>query len=194
MIRTGVANLASVLAGLARAGAEASLVASADEVERASHVLLPGVGSFAPGMAALREAGLAGALRARIAAGRPTLAICLGLQMLAEGSEEAPGVPGLGVMRGVARRFSEEVTVPQLGWNLVEGSGGLIESGYAYFANSYRIVEAPDGWTPAWTDHGGRFCAGLQRGAVLACQFHPELSGPWGLGLLGRWLRTEAAC
>lgn len=195
IIRTGVANLASVLAGFARAGVETELVEDAATVAAATHVLLPGVGAFGAGMAALAERGLVEPLRARIAAGRPTMAICLGLQLLAEGSEETPGVAGLGVLPGVIGRYAATVKVPQLGWNKVTPDAGMhfVTPGYAYFANSYRLATAPEGWRVAWAEHGGPFCAALERGAVLACQFHPELSSAWGLGLLRRWLAGAPA-
>jgi glutamine amidotransferase len=131
-------------------------------------------------------------LQDRIESGRPTLAICLGMQLLAEASDESTGVQGLGVISGRAERFGADVRTPQFGWNTVQPSEsfGFADAGYAYYANSYRIVKAPEGWAPAWSDHGGRFVAALRRGRVLACQFHPELSGTWGLGLLGAWSET----
>jgi imidazole glycerol-phosphate synthase subunit HisH len=87
-------------------------------------------------------------------------------------------------------RFPDSVCAPQLGWNRVvpDPPDTLLEPGYAYFANSYRLLEVPAGWSAAWSEHGGRFVAALQRGGVLACQFHAELSGKWGLDLLRRWL------
>jgi imidazoleglycerol phosphate synthase glutamine amidotransferase subunit HisH len=83
-----------------------------------------------------------------------------------------------------------------MGWNRVEPGPGsvLVEPGWAYFANSYRLDEVPDGWVGSHSDHGGRFVSALERGDVLACQFHPELSGEWGARLIDRWLgRVEAA-
>ena len=120
-------------------------------------------------------------------AGRPTLAICLGLQLLAVRSEEAPGTTGLGVLATAVTRLPDSVSVPQLGWNLVRG-GELVRDGHAYFANSYRLTQAPEGWRGVWADHGGPLVAALERGPQLLCQFHPELSGGWGHELLGRWL------
>ena len=193
VIRTGTANTASVLAGLARAGAEPELTHDAATIRAAAYVVLPGVGAFAAGMTALQQAGLQEVIAERIRADRPTLGICLGLQLLAEGSEESPDVPGLGVLTGRASRFGDHVPVPQLGWNAVTPGDGcrLLTDGYAYFANSYRLLEVPDGWAAATTDHGGRFVAAVERGAVLACQFHPELSSAWGSALLKRWLGAE---
>ena len=200
IVPTGTANLASVLGALARVGAGATVAREAGDLESAGAVVLPGVGSFAAGMQGLESAGLVGPLRAWIADGRPLLSVCLGLQLLAEASEEAPGVRGLGVLAGEVTRLPATVSVPQLGWNLVRG-GELVRDGYAYFANSYRLAAAPAGWRAAWADHGGPLVASLERGPQLACQFHPELSGGWGHALLGRWLaratdavQERAAC
>lgn len=190
VIRTGVANVASVVAGLLRAGAAPRLTSDAEEVRRADRVVLPGVGAFAAGMSCLRSAGLDVAVTDRISAGRATLAVCLGLQLLCEGSEEDPDIAGLGLLRGYASRFPESVSVPQLGWNRVEPDAGcrLLRPGYAYFANSYRFADESNGTPAAYANHGGRFVAAVETDCVLACQFHPELSGTWGTELLRRWL------
>jgi glutamine amidotransferase len=94
------------------------------------------------------------------------------------------------VVAGTIRRFHDRLIVPQLGWNRVrpEPDSRLLEDGYAYYANSYRLEALPEGYTGALTDHGEPFIAAVERGAQLACQFHPELSGPWGQALLTRWL------
>lgn len=198
IVRTGIANLASVAAGLRRAGASVHLTEGPGEIEAAQAVVLPGVGAFGAGMETLRRNELVDALRERIGAGKPTMAVCVGLQLLLEASEESPGVAGLGVVPATAERFVGNVRVPQLGWNLVEPQANckLIERGHAYFANSYRLQRPPEGWTCAMTDHGGPFVSAMERGAVLACQFHPELSARWGLALLRRWLDAArgAAC
>jgi imidazole glycerol phosphate synthase glutamine amidotransferase subunit len=194
VVDTGTANLASVLAALRRAGAEPRVVRDAQSVATAERVVLPGVGAFGAGMERLRASGLAGALAERARAWRPVLGVCLGLQLLCRESEESPGVAGLGVIDAPVRRFgaSAALRVPQLGWNLVEPGPGctLLTEGYAYFANSYRLEAIPPGWRGATTDHGGPFAAALEGadGRVLACQFHPELSGAWGQALLARWL------
>ncbi len=198
VVRTGTANLASVLAALRRAGAEPRVTADPDAVRRAGRVILPGVGAFEAAMETLRETGLDAALVERVREGRATLGICLGLQLLGRASDESPGVAGLGIVPFVAHRFEGPVRVPQLGWNAVvppEGSR-FLEPGHAYFANSYRwdLPKGPerDRWAFAASDHGGPFVAAAERDAVLACQFHPELSGAWGARLLARWL--EASC
>ncbi len=190
VVPTGTANLASVLAGLRRAGATPRLATSPIDVTEARAVVLPGVGALAAAMERLHSEGYVDGLRERILADRPTLAVCLGLQLLADESDESPGVAALGVFSGRASLFPNTVRVPQMGWNEVAPQSGcrLLRPGWAYFANSYRLETIPDGWDAAMTDYGGPFVAALERGQLLACQFHPELSGPWGRDLLTRWV------
>lgn len=190
IIETGVANTASMTAALERLGAPVSVVRDPAVVREAPFVVLPGVGAFDEGVRRLEESGLGDAVRERIDNDKPLLAVCLGMQLLAAGSEEGSGSAGLRVFPGVAARFPESVMVPQLGWNRVGASGGrfVTEDGFACFANSYRITASPAGWQAAECDYGGTFIAALERGHVLACQFHPELSGAWGERLLARWL------
>lgn len=200
VVRTGVANLASVLSGLRKAGAEPHVSDDAEAVRAARAVVLPGVGAFAAGVKSLAARGHDLAIAERVRENRPLLAVCLGLQLLLEASEEGPGERGLGVVPGEARRFADGVRVPQLGWNevLPAAECQLLRPGHAYFANSYRLVEPPAGFAVAITDHGGPFVAAIERGPILACQFHPELSGTWGIDLLRRWVAKafakEASC
>jgi imidazole glycerol phosphate synthase glutamine amidotransferase subunit len=189
VVPTGTANLASVLAALERLGARPRLAEDAAMIEDATHVVLPGVGTFGATMAGLRAAGLDLAIANRIGVGRATLAMCVGLQVLFEASDESPEATGLAAIPGRVGRFPDEVRVPQFGWNLIAPEPGchFVEPGYAYFANSYRVQDAP-GCALATAEHGGRFVAALERERVLACQFHPELSGAYGHQLIGRWL------
>ena len=191
IVDSGVANLASIASGFRRLGANVVVTGDEAVVRGAARVVLPGVGAFGAGLAALRARGLDQAVSQAAARGTPLLGVCLGMQMLCEASEEAPGVAGLGVIPGTCRRLPEHVRVPHLGWNAVTGTGeGLVATGVAAFANSYALREGPPGWVAAWTTHGARFVAALQKdGArLLACQFHPELSGAYGAALLERWL------
>lgn len=189
VIPTGTANIASVLAGLRRQSVTARIALDAGDVAGADRVVLPGVGSFGAAMARIDELGLRSPLVWHIESGRPLLAICLGMQLLCAASEESPGSAGLGVIDETVTRFRGEVRVPQLGWNTVEprGDTALLNPGWAYFANSYRISRLPRGWSGAITEYGGPFVAALERGDLLACQFHPELSAGWGANLLGSW-------
>jgi imidazole glycerol-phosphate synthase subunit HisH len=189
IVPTGTANIASVVAAFRRLGADPRISESVADVAKASHVMVPGVGTYGAAMQRLVEHGLDRTLRERIAADRPTIAICVGHQLLFETSDENPGVQGLGVVNGHIGRFPDEVRVPQFGWNEVRPADAarLLEAGYAYFANSYRATEAPD-WTVARATHGGSYVAAMERGNILACQFHPELSGAYGEALLARFL------
>ena len=195
IVDSGVANLASVQAAFARLSASTRVSSDPDEVRRASRVVIPGVGAFGAGMAALRARRLDGAIRDAFDAGTPLLAICLGFQMLCEQSDESPGVAGLGLIEGTCQRLPDEVRVPHLGWNVVspEASCRMLAPMDASFANSFALREAPCGWDTAWTTHGVRFVAAAERGSVLACQFHPELSGAAGARLLERWLTGRDA-
>ena len=199
IVRTGCANLASVESGLRRAGCQSMITDDADVVGSAPLVVLPGVGAFGPAMEELRARGLDVALRDRLERGRPLLAICLGMQLLCEASDESAGVPGLGVVPGIVRRFDGPIRVPQMGWNRMVPSLGasVLRPAAVYFANSYRLDRIPEGWEGATSEHAGEFACALERDSLLACQFHPELSGKAGLDLIGRWLtraREGSSC
>lgn len=196
VISTGTANLASVEAGLRRCGWQPARVESADQILDAELLVVPGVGTLAAACQRLESQGFVAPLRERLRLGMPTLAICLGMQLLAEGSEESPDDQGLGILPGSARRFPTSVRVPQIGWNRVNPEPDIewTSSGFAYFANSYFLAEDPrDGWKCLWSEHEVEFLAAAARGRVLACQFHPELSGEWGQQLLMWWLEGGVA-
>lgn len=194
VVPTGTANTASILAGFRRLGGDPAIARSPDDLASADHVVLPGVGSFGAAMAEVDRIGMRDALRERLREGRPTLAVCVGMQLLAEVSEESDGARGLGHIDNPVGRFPNEVRVPQLGWNQVRAGGDcrFVTDGWAYFANSYRIERLPPGWAGAVADYGGEFVAAMERGDVLACQFHPELSGAWGSGILAAWFQGRA--
>jgi imidazole glycerol phosphate synthase glutamine amidotransferase subunit len=197
IIDTGCANLPSVVSALRRIGLYPEVAGDGAAVLDAPLAVLPGVGSFGAAAQRLRDQDIEASLVERVAANRATLAICVGLQLLATTSDESPDVPGTGVLPARVGRYPDDVRVPHMGWNRVEGS--WLEDGHAYFANSFRIGQAaaPElekaGWEIAWTSHGAPFIAALRRGNVLACQFHPELSGDWGARLLRAWACREVA-
>jgi imidazole glycerol phosphate synthase glutamine amidotransferase subunit len=188
IIKTGSANLASVIAAFDRLGITPILTSDPAVVASAERLVLPGVGSFGAAMTELHRANLVAPLVGRIARNQHTLGICLGLQLLAEASDESPGVPGLGIIKSRVTRFtSTSLTIPQMGWNRVRMFDQ--SSMWAYFANSYKLDTAPESWQPALAVYGQPFTAALRRGNILACQFHPELSGESGLALIRDWYR-----
>ncbi len=189
IINTGVANIRSLQAAFDRLNQPWNLTIDVEQIESAPLVVLPGVGSFSAAAAALDRLGLRECLVERATADRPLLCICLGMQLLCKSSEEAPGATGLGIIPARIKRFSGAVKVPQLGWNEVRPTtAGPFPTGEAYFANSFRLTEHPDGWSYAETNYDGPFISSIWRGQVLACQFHPELSGVWGQQLLSNWI------
>lgn len=196
IINTGVANIRSLQAAFDRLGESWNLTEDANQIATASHVVLPGVGAFAAAAESLDRLNLREAITDRInQTERATLCICLGMQLLCESSEEADSAQGLGILPFRIKRFSNDVKVPQLGWNQVspgktdnDSSSVPYETGEAYFANSFRLEDRPSDWNFAETDYGGKFISSVWRGRTLACQFHPELSGAWGQQLLKNWI------
>lgn len=193
IVPTGTANMASVRSAFRRLGSSTRLARSTAEVSDARHLVVPGVGSFGAAMMAVDRLALGQAILDRARGGYPTLAVCVGMQLLCRDSAESPGVRGLGLFQESVTRFHGDVRVPQLGWNEVEANPGsrFLEPGWAYFANSYRLVDEPEGWISSTADHGGRFVAAIERDSVVALQFHPELSGDWGASIIDRWLRAS---
>ena len=192
----GIGNLRSAQKGLERAGAEAHLTAEASLIRRADGLVLPGVGAFGPCMTALEDAGLDGEARRAVTAGVPFLGICIGMQMLFEGSEEAPGRAGLGFLPGQVRRLSEGVKRPQMQWNQLEVQrpdpllAGL-DGAWVYFVHSFAPEPSPA--TIATCNYGGAVPATVAAGAVWGVQFHPEKSGSAGLRLLTNFVAMLAA-
>jgi glutamine amidotransferase len=195
----GIGNLRSAQKALARVGGDASLVADPDEAAAADAVVLPGVGAFGPCAAALERSGLAAAARHALARGVPFLGICIGYQLLHEGSDEDPGTPGLGALTGVVRRLPAGVKHPQMQWNRVDAVpgrdpgllSGLGAGPWLYFVHSFAPEPGED--TVATCDYGGPVVAASERGPLWGTQFHPEKSGATGLGVLANFVRAVAA-
>jgi glutamine amidotransferase len=199
LIDYGAGNLHSVAKALVAAGVPAVRTSDPRAAVGADALVLPGQGHFGQVMAAFAASGFEDVVRGHLAAGRPFLGICVGLQLLMEGSEEAPGVHGLGILPGQVVRFPQEsgVSVPHMGWNELEPWGatpllaGVGERPYAYFAHSYvvgfdLVREQVDGG--AWTRHGStRFLSAVSLGAIHATQFHPEKSQRVGLKVLANF-------
>ena len=192
IIDSGVANLAAVESALTALGVAYTITGDPAVVLGATHAVLPGVGRFSAGLETLRRHGLDEAVCEVHERGTPLLAVCLGMQMLGDGSDESPDTAGLGIVAGRFQRLPDSVRVPHLGWNQVSAEDDSdLPSGTAAFANSFYLPSPPSGWQAAWTTHGARFVSMLAQGRTLACQFHPELSGPFGVGLIQDWLSGE---
>lgn len=186
----GIGNLASVQKAFAKVGAEAKVTSSPDEIEGAKRLVLPGVGAFGKAVEHLTDHGLEEPVRKAIAEGKPFLGICLGMQLLFESSEEAPGVKGLGLFKGNVKRFEGVTKVPQIGWNEVRQArssplfASIPESAFFYFVHSYYVVPQDRASILALADYGGEYAAAVGKGNVWGVQFHPEKSQAWGLALL----------
>ncbi|MBV9439947.1 MAG: imidazole glycerol phosphate synthase subunit HisH [Candidatus Eremiobacteraeota bacterium] len=197
VIDYGGGNVGSLVAALERRGAGFALTADADRVARAPAAILPGDGAFGATMDALRARGLDEAARATIAAGRPFLGICVGMQVLFDASDEFGGALGMGILPGEVRRFTAAPRVPHMGWNelAVEGAhpfaDGLRSGDWAYFLHSYCVDTSPA--TVASCEYGQRFAAIVARDNVMATQFHPEKSRTTGARLLDNFLRIARA-
>ncbi|MCE2524869.1 MAG: imidazole glycerol phosphate synthase subunit HisH [Acidimicrobiia bacterium] len=191
----GIGNLRSAQKGLERAGADAHLTADPELIRRADGLVLPGVGAFAPCMAALEGAALDREARRAVEEGVPFLGICIGMQMLYEGSEEAPGRRGLGLLPGDVRRLPDGVKRPQMQWNRLQVDrpdallAGL-DGAWVYFVHSYSAEISSN--TIATCDYGGPVSAVAATGALWGVQFHPEKSGAEGLRLLGNFVAILA--
>jgi imidazole glycerol-phosphate synthase subunit HisH len=189
-------NLRSVEKGFAAAGVPGvSITDDPSVVAGARGIVLPGVGAFRDAAANLAASGMREVLLERVAAGVPLLGICLGMQLLATVGLEDGEWDGLGLVPGVCERLSGGVKVPHIGWNTVEYPrasalfDGIEAGGAFYFVHSYHLVPADPSAVIGSTDHGIRFAAAVQSGAVFGVQFHPEKSSETGLGLLRNFSR-----
>jgi glutamine amidotransferase len=197
VIDYGAGNITSVVKALRRAGATTSVTSTAEGLENALGILIPGVGHFSATTAI--DATLRDAILSRAAAGTPILGICLGMQWLTDGSTEAPNVPGLGLIRGRCSRLSStpRVKVPHVGWNSVAPVAdsrllaGIPPAAFAYFSHTFAapITSA----TVATAEHGTTFSAVFERQNIFGAQFHPELSAETGARLLGNFVEI-ASC
>ena len=191
----GAGNLVSIEQGLTASGADVLIATDARAFEAADAIVVPGVGAAAPAMHRLQGAGLVEPILDWVAADRPFLGVCLGLQLLFESSDE-DGARTFGVLSGRTQRLAGAPTLPHIGWNQVERRrshplfDGIGEGADFYFVHSYAGApkEADDGAVLADTEHGGRFVSAVARGNLLGVQFHPERSGDDGLRLLANFV------
>ena len=196
----GAGNLVSIEQALTTVGARPARATSSKDLDGADLLVVPGVGAAAPAMEQLHAAALVEPIRRWIAADRPFLGICLGLQLLFEGSDE-DGAETLGLLPGRTRRLEAAPTLPHIGWNQVERRRrhdafvGIADGADFYFVHSYAgAVEgsAADDIVLATTTHGRPFVSAVARGRLLGVQFHPERSGTDGLRLLANVVRLAA--
>lgn len=191
----GMGNLHSVNKAMAAVGAEPLITSNPAIIAKAEKLILPGVGAFGDCMANLHKWGLISVLQEYLASGRPFLGICLGMQVLFEGSEEAPGVEGLGYFKGQVKRIVTDYKVPHMGWNqleLAEPSSLLYNAGgeYVYFVHSFHCVPDDKKIITSVCNYGTDITASVGKDNVQAVQFHPEKSSTAGLQMLknfGEW-------
>jgi len=196
LIDYGAGNVRSLRNAIGKLGYGLTDITRPEDILRAERLIFPGVGSFGAAMQRLHSLGYVEPLKEYLRADRPFLGVCIGLQCLFDGSEESPGVAGLGLVPGTIRRFDAEgLAVPHMGWNQVRPQrDSLLFNGYCgeqlYFVHSYRAVPEPANvpWSLACTDYGGEFLSAVQKGRIVAVQFHPEKSGEAGLDILDRFL------
>jgi imidazole glycerol-phosphate synthase subunit HisH len=193
----GIGNLRSAEKALQHVGADAELVDDPDRAEAADGVVLPGVGAFGRCADALRRSGMDRVSRSAVDREVPFLGICIGFQLLYEGSEEDPRTEGLGILSGSVRRLPDHVKIPQMQWNvLARANGGsapglldgVPDPAWVYFVHSYAPEITDD--TTAVCDYGGPVTAAAERGRIWGTQFHPEKSGANGLAILSNFVRA----
>lgn len=192
-------NIKSVEKAVMALGGNVKITRRRDEILSADHIILPGVGSFGEAMDKLHEYDLTEVIGEAVRRQIPFLGICLGLQLLFQGSEESEGVEGLGILPGRIVRLPEEagLKIPHVGWNSLQFANegrlfeGIPEDAYVYFVHSYYLqAEDPDIVT-AVTEYGTRIHASVEQGNVFACQFHPEKSSDVGMHILRNFMNIS---
>lgn len=195
----GRGNLRSVEKALQKLEFEALILSSPRDISKVRGLILPGVGAFADAMAALQKGDWLGPLQAYVAAGKPFLGICLGMQLLFEIGEEHGEHQGLGFLEGRVVKFPAGLKIPHMGWNTVTIRypnvicANIPDRSYFYFVHSYYAAPRDEACVAATSDYGLEFPAVVGRANVWGAQFHPEKSSPWGLKMLdnfGKWVNS----
>ena len=198
VIDYGVGNLFSVEKAVAALGADVKVTSDKETIEAAEKIILPGVGAFGDCMKNLEATGLIPTIKSLVADGRPMLGICVGLQILFDGSEESPGAKGLGLIHGMVKKINAPgLKIPHMGWNSLtiresreprDLFHGLQEHPYVYFVHSYHAVPDAPAVITATTEYGEQLTASVAVGNLQATQFHPEKSGDVGLSILKNFI------
>jgi glutamine amidotransferase len=199
VIDYGMGNLRSVEKALEVAGGRTKVTSSPGDIRAAAKIVFPGVGSFGAAMKELKKRGLIAPIKEAVASGKPFLGLCLGLQLLFEKSEEAPGVKGLGVLKGDVRRFRlKGFKVPHMGWNSIKVKNQkskvkilekIPDGSYMYFVHSYYVRPKEKGVVLTTTDYGTNFVSGVAKDNVYGLQFHPEKSQASGLKIMENFVK-----
>jgi imidazole glycerol-phosphate synthase subunit HisH len=200
IIDYNMGNLLSVSKAFETVGGDIKIVDKPDELENASGIVLPGVGNFGEGMEHLRNRGFEAPLLAAIKSGVPFMGICLGMQMLMEYSEEAPGVKGLAVFKGGVIKFPAGIEkVPHMGWNSITVQqrdaaplAGIEDDSYFYFVHSYYVAPENQTVVAASCSYITEFAAAVGYKNIFATQFHPEKSQDKGLAILTSFVKSTA--
>ena len=195
LIDYGVGNLYSVEKAVAAVGGEVRITSSAEDLQKADRLILPGVGAFGDCMKNLEETGLIPTICEQIRQKKFLLGICVGLQILFESSEESPNVSGLGIFKGRVKKINaDNLKIPHMGWNSVKSKNSsklmreLKETPYFYFVHSYHAEPTERSIIAATTDYGETLTAAVSRDNIFAVQFHPEKSGDVGLQVLKNFI------
>jgi glutamine amidotransferase len=200
LIDYGSGNIRSVFNALRNEGADVHLVSSAESLDHADAVVLPGVGAFGDCAKGLRDRGLWDPMQAWLESGKPFLGICVGYQLLFDESEESPGVAGFGFFKGKVKKFSTPgLKVPQIGWNQLQFRQpdhtlwrGLPQNAHVYFVHSYFPQPEDPTVVTSLSTYGETFAASAARDNVAGVQFHPEKSQDVGLGILNNFIQAAA--
>lgn len=191
----GMGNLRSVAKAAEFLGKKVKVTDDPDIVQKAKKIIFPGVGHFDRTVKELKKKGLFTVLKEKIKSGIPFLGICLGMQLLFEESEEAPGVTGFNIFAGRVKKFkTRDLTVPHMGWNTVNFKDrndifkGIKPGTYFYFVHSYYCQPQSDDIILSTTDYGDRFVSSIRKDNIRAVQFHPEKSQEYGLKLFNNFL------
>ena len=197
IIDYGVGNLFSVEKAFVKLGADVIVTSDVEEIAKADKIVLPGVGAFGDCMQNLIESGLIPMILDAVATGKPFLGICVGLQILFEGSEESPGIAGLGIIKGMVKKiYAPTLKIPHMGWNSLELAAvsplfqALPKSPYVYFVHSYYAVPEDPAIITAVTEYGQQVTAAVAQKNIQATQFHPEKSGDIGLLILKNFIKS----